>query len=101
MRSPWGVRSKVSGIWETGAEVLARGEALEARFLVIASGYQSPLKEAIRGRDRRDHYGVCMVTEFPEEDALIDARLPGLLGIHFCMARMGLRLGLPSARILF
>ena len=70
-------------------EVEAGGETHRSRFLLVSSGCQDRLKERIRGRDRRDQYGICMVTEVPEDDQLIDERIHNALELHFGVARMG------------
>ena len=70
-------------------DVRTRTDAYRSRFLVIASGYQDPLKERIAGRETRDRYGICMVTEIEEDDCRIDQRLHDTIDVHFGVARMG------------
>lgn len=83
--------SKVNGYEEKDdhIEVSTKSGIYSSRFLVISSGCQDSLKERIRGRDKRDQYGVCMVTEIPEKDDKIDERLHDILDIHFGVAAMG------------
>jgi geranylgeranyl reductase family protein len=82
---------KVEGIEEKNdrVEVRTKDDNYSSRFLVVASGCQDALKERIRGRDRKDQYGVCIVTEIPEDDAKIDERLHDVLEVHFGAATMG------------
>jgi geranylgeranyl reductase family protein len=82
---------KVEGFEEKNdrVEVHTKEGTYSSRFLVVASGCQDHLRERIRGRDRKDQYGVCMVTEIPEDDAKIDERLHDVLEIHFGAVTMG------------
>ncbi len=70
-------------------EVLTDKGCHNSRFLVIASGFQSRLKEKIQGPNAKDQYGICLVTEIGEKDEEIDRRLPGLLDIYFGVAEEG------------
>lgn len=83
--------SKVNGYEEKDdhIEVSTKSGIYSSRFLVISSGCQDNLKERIRDRDKKDQYGVCMVTEIPEKDDKIDERLHDILDIHFGVAAMG------------
>lgn len=60
-----------------------------SRFLVISSGCQDGLKDRISGPGSRDTIGVCLVAEIEEDDNKIQARLDGILDIHFGVADMG------------
>ncbi|MBN2283673.1 MAG: geranylgeranyl reductase family protein [Deltaproteobacteria bacterium] len=64
-------------------ELSTTGGACRARFVVIAEGAQGRLKERVRRRDRRNEYGICLVTEISERNDVIDDRLPGMVEIHF------------------
>ncbi len=70
-------------------EVSTKDGTYSSRFLVISAGCQDGLRERVRGRDRKDQYGVCMVTEIPEDEDKIDERLHNALEIHFGVAAMG------------
>ncbi len=70
-------------------EVRAGDETYRSKYLIVAAGSQNRLKESVRERDGKDRYGVCVVTEIPEENEAIDARLGNALEIHFGVARMG------------
>jgi geranylgeranyl reductase family protein len=61
----------------------------KSRFLVIASGFQSRLKDRIQGQDAKDRYGICLVTEIEEKDEEIDKRLHDILDIYFGVAEGG------------
>lgn len=82
---------KVLDFWEDDekVEVRAGDETYSSKYLILAAGSQSRLKDSIRERDGKDRYGVCVVTEIPEENGVIDARLGNALEIHFGVARMG------------
>lgn len=82
---------KVTGYQEKDGfvEVQAGGDLYKSRYLIIASGSQDRLKENIRERDRRDQYGLCLVTEVPEDDQVIDRSMGDSLVIHFGVAPMG------------
>ncbi len=70
-------------------EVLTEEGCHKSRFLVIASGFQSRLKDRIQGPDAKDQYGICLVTEIEEKDEEIDRRLPAILDIYFGVADGG------------
>lgn len=70
-------------------EVRAGDETYSSKHLILAAGSQSRLKDGVRERDEKDRYGVCVVTEIPEENEVIDARLGNALEIHFGVTRMG------------
>ncbi|MGD0951740.1 MAG: geranylgeranyl reductase family protein [Methanotrichaceae archaeon] len=70
-------------------EVRAGDETYRSKYLIVAAGSQNRLKERVRDRDGKDRYGICMVTEVPEKNDAIDARLGNALEFHFGVARMG------------
>jgi geranylgeranyl reductase family protein len=70
-------------------EVRAGDETYRSKYQIVAAGSQNRLKERVRDRDGKDRYGVCMVTEVPEKNNAIDARLGNALEFHFGVARMG------------
>jgi geranylgeranyl reductase family protein len=70
-------------------EVYTGAKTYESRFLVISAGYTSKLKDGIRGRDRKDQYGLCLVTDIEERDEAIDGRIRNALDIHFGVAGRG------------
>jgi geranylgeranyl reductase family protein len=61
----------------------------QCKFLVIASGCQDGLKNRIRGPDRKESMGVCLVAEIEEDDQKIEERLASILDIHFGVAKGG------------
>ena len=61
----------------------------QCRFLLIASGCQDGLKNRIRGPDRKESMGICVVTEIEEDDRRIEERLGGTVDIHFGVAKSG------------
>jgi geranylgeranyl reductase family protein len=82
---------KVLDFREDGEKVDVRAgdEIYSSKHLILAAGSQNRLEENVRERDRKDRYGVCLVTEIPEENGVIDTRLGNSLEIHFGVARMG------------
>lgn len=82
---------KVLGYSESSekVEVRAGDEIYSSKHLIVAAGSQNRLKDSVRKKDGKDRYGVCVVTEIPEKNEVIDARLGNALEIHFGVARMG------------
>ncbi len=82
---------KVLDFREDGEKVQVRAgdETYSSKYLIVAAGSQNRLLERVRERDGKDRYGVCVVTEIPEENETIDARLGNALEFHFGVARMG------------
>ena len=70
-------------------EVRAGNEVYRSKHLILAAGSQNKLKNRVKGRDGKDRYGVCVVTEIPAENEAIEKRLGNALEIHFGVARMG------------
>jgi geranylgeranyl reductase family protein len=70
-------------------KIRSGNEIYSSKYLVVSAGAQNRLLERVRGRDGKDQYGVCMVTEIPDENSAIDARLGNALDMHFGIARMG------------
>ncbi len=61
----------------------------QCRFLVIAAGCQSRLKNRMPEPARKESMGVCLVAEIEEDDSKIDERLASTLDIHFGVAQGG------------
>ena len=82
---------KVLDFREDGEKVQVRAgdETYSSKYLIVAAGSQNRLLERVRERDGKDRYGVCVVTEIPEKNEIIDDRLGNTLEIHFGVARMG------------
>ncbi len=70
-------------------EVLTNHGSHRSRFLAISSGCQDGLRRRVQGRENREHFGVCMVTEIEEDDAKIEERLQNSMDIYFGVANMG------------
>jgi geranylgeranyl reductase family protein len=69
--------------------VQTREGAHQCRFLVIAAGCQSRLKNRMPEPARKERMGVCLVAEIEEDDSKIDERLASTLDIHFGVAQGG------------
>lgn len=82
---------KVKGYEEKGdrVKIYTNDGVYLSRYLVIASGCQDLLKKTIRGHDRNDQYGVCLVAEIPEDDGKINRQMHGIVDIHFGVVSMG------------
>lgn len=82
---------KVRSYEEKGdrVEVYTNDGVYSSRHLVVASGCQDLLKKMIRGHDRNDQYGACLVAEIPDDDSKIDRHMHGLVDIHFGVTPMG------------
>ena len=75
---------------EDCVEVKTTDNSYMARFVLIAEGSHGILKYGVRGaRDRRNEYCIGLVTEIPESDDMIISRLPGVIDVHFGIARGG------------
>ena len=70
-------------------EVFTDTASYRARFLIVAEGAHGRLKYRIRRRDKKDEYGVCLVTEIDEANQVIDRYIRGAIDIHFGVANLG------------
>ena len=61
----------------------------ESRFVILATGSQNSLKNAVRRKDRKKEYGVCIVTEVEEDNATIDKYIRDSVELRFGVANMG------------
>ena len=82
---------KVMDFQEKDGHVCVKTNAgiYQCKFLVIASGCQDRLKNRIRGPDRKESTGICLVADIEEESEKIEERLAGTLDIHFGVAEGG------------
>ncbi|MFB3764386.1 MAG: geranylgeranyl reductase family protein [Methanotrichaceae archaeon] len=82
---------KVKGYKEKddSVEVYTNEGTYISRYLIIASGCQDMLKETVRGHDRNDQYGACMVADVPEDDSKIEERTRSTIDIHFGVVSTG------------
>lgn len=74
---------------ESSVEVQTRSQHYTSRFLVVTSGCQDGLKDIIKSKENRDHYGICMVTEVEATEHEINKRLNNIMDIHFGVAAGG------------
>jgi len=61
----------------------------QSRFLALCGGCQSRFKDRIRGQERSDPIGVCMVAEVEAPDEEIEHRLHGVMDFYFGVAEGG------------
>jgi geranylgeranyl reductase family protein len=60
-----------------------------AGFVLVAEGAQGVLKHHVRRRDRKDEYGVCLVTEVPGNEEATSRFAQDAIDIHFGIGGMG------------
>jgi geranylgeranyl reductase family protein len=62
---------KVEGLEQTerSVEVSVDGAVYEADYVIVAEGAQGTIKHGVRRRDRKDEYGICLVSEIYNEDS--------------------------------
>jgi len=70
-------------------EVFSQTASYRARFLIVAEGAHGRLKFRVRRRDKKDEFGVCLVTEIEEDNQVIDRYIRGAIDIHFGVANLG------------
>ncbi len=59
------------------------------KFLIIAEGCHGRLKNKIRKQDKKNEYGICLVTEVPEKSTNINKYIKKAIDIHFGVAQLG------------
>lgn len=74
---------------EDHVEVVTKRKKFKSRFLVIASGCQSSLKNSIQERATRDQYGNSMVAEIEEDEEIIQEKWHDSLDLYFDVADTG------------
>jgi len=82
---------KVINIKENSNEVkvYTNETSFKCKYLVIAEGAHGALKYKIRRRDKKNEYGICVVTEIPEKNDVIDKYILNAIDIHFGVANLG------------
>jgi geranylgeranyl reductase family protein len=82
---------KVIDISDEGDHVAVKTAkcAYNSRFLILATGSQGMLKHQIRRKDSKKEYGICMVTEVPENNRIIDNYIKDAVELRFGVAGMG------------
>ncbi len=84
-------REKVTDIQEFNdrVEVHTGAAVYSSKYLIIAEGSQGMLSRKVRRKDKKSEYGMCVVTEVPQDNGLIDRRLSNLIELHFDAAEKG------------
>jgi len=62
---------------------------LKSRFVILAEGAHGRLKLNVRKRDKRNQYGICMVTEIKRNELTQKKDMEKLIEIHFGITNMG------------
>ena len=70
-------------------KVYTNADVYKAKFVIVAEGSQGKLKNRIRRGDKRNEYGICMVTEIEEENKKIERYIHNAIDIHFGISNMG------------
>ena len=71
-------------------EVRTNKEIYKSKFVIISEGSQGKFKQRVIGRrDRKDEYGICLVTEIEEDNSVIDKYIYNSVDIHFGVANLG------------
>ncbi len=73
----------------THVEVHTNKNTYKGKFIIIAEGAQGRFKYLVRRRDRKNEYGICIVTEIEATDEEINAFIQNAIDIHFGVAGMG------------
>ncbi len=70
-------------------EVYTTNNTYKAKYVIIAEGSVGKLKNKIRCTDKKDEYGICIVTEIEEENEKIDKYIHNAIDIHFGITNRG------------
>jgi geranylgeranyl reductase family protein len=60
-----------------------------AKFAIIAEGAQGFIKTCVRKPDKKEEYGICVVTEIPADEKEIEERLGKTVELYFGVAGGG------------
>ncbi|TGC11402.1 geranylgeranyl reductase family protein [Methanolobus halotolerans] len=69
--------------------VRTKGSTYKSRFVILATGSQSPLKNTVRRKDKKREYGICIVTEVEEDNEAIDRYIRKSIEMRFGVSGMG------------
>jgi geranylgeranyl reductase family protein len=70
-------------------EVITDKGKYTSKYLIVAEGAVGNLKYKVRARDKKNEYGICVVTEVKEENSNIDKYIKNAIEIHFGVANLG------------
>ncbi|WP_406661062.1 geranylgeranyl reductase family protein [Methanolobus sp. ZRKC3] len=70
-------------------EIKTDSSTYRSRFVIISTGSQGTLKNTIREKDKKNEYGVCIVTEVQEDNKIIDEKIKNSVELHFGVSGMG------------
>jgi geranylgeranyl reductase family protein len=74
---------------DEAVEILTDRGTYRAPFVIVAEGAQGTLKHYVRRRDRKNEYGVCLVTEIPRNEEATRRFAQDAIDIHFGIGGMG------------
>ena len=70
-------------------ELFVGESSYKTKFLLICEGAHGSLKYKIRNHDKKYQHGVCVVTEVPEQNEIINNNINNSIDIHFGVSRYG------------
>lgn len=70
-------------------KVYSNNAIYQCKYLIIAEGSHGYLKQQIRKKDKKTQFGICAVTEIPENNEIIDDFLYNSIDIYFGLIKMG------------
>jgi len=70
-------------------ELCSGNNVYRAKYLIIAEGSAGKLKYKIRKKDKKDEFGLCIVTEIKEDSRVIDNYIHNAIDIYFGVAKHG------------
>ncbi len=83
---------------DEAVEVITDQGTYRAALMIVAEGAQGTLKHRVRRRDRRNEYGVCVVTEVPYGKETAPRFSQDTIDIHFGVGGMGYGWVFPHGR---
>jgi len=70
-------------------EVFTADNHYQAKYVIIAEGARGNLKRLVRKKAKKEQRGICLVTEIPEKNEVIDSSLSRAVNIHFGLIPRG------------
>ncbi|HJO91769.1 MAG TPA: geranylgeranyl reductase family protein [Victivallales bacterium] len=70
-------------------EVITDKDKYISKYLIIAEGAVGNLKYKVRKRDKKNEYGICVVTEIEDSNKNINKYIKDAIEIHFGIANLG------------
>jgi geranylgeranyl reductase family protein len=74
---------------EDYVSVVTNKNSYRSKYLLIAEGAHGSLKYTIRKKDKKNEYGICVVTDISEKEDLIDKYIHNAIDLYFDIANRG------------